>query len=233
MIAFQGFPKEAITFFRGLARHNDREWFQPRKEIFDSKVKAPMIELVEGINLHLRQFAPGHLAEPSKAIYRIYRDTRFSNDKTPYKTHIGALFPRKGAGFSKHGAAGYYVAISAKGVEIAGGMYMPDPKELIAVRSWLAEHHEDFRKALRGPKKLMGELQGESLQRVPKGFAADHPAADLLKMKQWHFYVTLDVELATTPKLLPEIVKRFQVMAPVIDLLNGPLKKAARAAEFI
>jgi uncharacterized protein (TIGR02453 family) len=233
MAEFAGFPKEAITFFRGLARHNDREWFQPRKDIFDTKVKAPMIELVDALNVHLRTFSPLHVVEPTKAIYRIYRDTRFSSDKTPYKTHIGAYFPRKGSGESKHVSAGYYVAISPKGVETGGGMYAPGPPELIAVRSWIAENHQQFRKVLLAPKKLMGELKGESLQRVPKGFAADDPAADLLKMKQWYFFNTLDVALATTPKLLPEVVKRFQVMQPVLDLLNAPLQKAAKAKQFV
>ncbi len=232
-MSFPGFPKEGIAFLRSLARNNEREWFQPRKEIFDSKVKAPMIELVDALNVHLREFAPRHMAEPAKAIYRIYRDTRFSADKTPYKTHIGAIFQRKGAGETKHVSAGYYLAISPKGVEIAGGMYAPGPPELIAVRSWIADNHQQFSKAIQGPRKLLGELKGESLQRVPKGFAADHPAADLLKMKQWYFFETLDVALATTPKLLPEVVKRFQAMQPVLDLLNAPLAKAAKAKQFV
>src|SRR5258708_40039954 len=107
MSKFSRFPPEALTFLRSLKRNNKREWFQPRKHIYDEKVRGPMMELVETLNAGLHRFAPQHMNDPAKAIYRIYRDTRFSNDKTPYKTHIAAIFPRRG--HQKHGSAGYYV----------------------------------------------------------------------------------------------------------------------------
>src|SRR4029077_5347485 len=90
---------------------------------------------------------------------------------------------------------------------------------------WLADRHAEFRKAATGPRELMGALRGESLQRVPKGFDAAHPAADLLKMKQWLYYTVLDAGLITSPRLLGEIVKRFRAMLPVVEMLNAPLKK--------
>src|SRR5579863_8851398 len=111
---FPGFPPEALKFFASLARNNDREWFQPRKEIFDTKIKAPMCELVLAVNEDLAKFAPAYTADPKKAIYRIYRDTRFSPDKTPYKTHIAASFSRRG--MEKHGAGGFYFSVSHKEV---------------------------------------------------------------------------------------------------------------------
>jgi uncharacterized protein (TIGR02453 family) len=220
---FRGFPPEALTFLRGLTRNNRREWFQPRKQIYETKVKAPMIELVDALNAELRKFSPGHVNDPKKAVYRIYRDTRFSADKTPYKTHIAAVFPRRGR--EKHASAGFYCGVSLDGIEVAGGIYMPGPQELLAIRTWLAARHAQFRKAAAGPRKLMGALQGESLRRIPKGFDAAHPAADLLKMKQWLYYTTLDAGLITSPRLFAEIVKRFRVMMPVVEMLNGPLKK--------
>jgi uncharacterized protein (TIGR02453 family) len=220
---FPGFPSEAITFLRSLARNNRREWFQPRKEIFENKVKEPMTRLVESINAELLRFAPDYINDPKKAIYRIYRDTRFSSDKTPYKTHIAAVFPRRG--LDRQAGAGFYFHISLKGIGVACGAYMPGPNELLAIRTWLAENHAEFRKTAQGPRKLMGELHGESLRRVPKGFDAAHPAADLIKMKQWLYWAELDPKLATSPKLLPEIVKRFRVMAPVVEMLNTPLAK--------
>lgn len=219
---FPGFPPEAMTFFRGLARNNDREWFQPRKEIFEAKVKAPMIELVEALNMEFAKFAPEYINDAKKAIYRIYRDTRFSADKTPYKTHIAAIFPRRGAD-CKHSGPGFFFLVSHQSIEVAGGIYMPQPEELRAIRTWLAENHVAFAKAAGAPEKLMGKLSGPSLQRVPKGFNADHPAATLLKMKHWCYDCTLDVKLATTPKLLPELVKRFRVMLPIMELLSKPL----------
>jgi uncharacterized protein (TIGR02453 family) len=229
MSGFPGFPEEGMQFFRSLARNNRREWFQPRKTVYDERVKAPMAELVGALSAEMIRFAPEHV-DPAKAIYRIYRDTRFSKDKTPYKTHIAAIFPRRG--LEKHGGAGLYFSVSPKEVEVAGGVYMPGPETLLAIRTCVAEHHEEFRRIVRGRKlrSLVGELHGEQLSRVPKGFLSCHPAADLVRYKQWLFYVMLDPALATTPKLLPEIRKRFEAMMPFIEFLNGPLVRAKRQA---
>jgi uncharacterized protein (TIGR02453 family) len=225
---FPGFPPEALTFFRGLARNNNRDWFLPRKEVFESRVKAPMIALVEAINAEFGKFAPDYIADPKRAVYRIYRDTRFSPDKSPYKTHLAAVFPRRGG--DRGSAPGFYFAVSAKEIGIAGGVYEPSPEHLLALRTWLADNHVAFLKAASGPEKLMGKLHGESLQRVPKGFAADHPAAELIKMKRWLFYKTLPPELATSPKLQGELVKRFKALLPALELLNQPITRTRTAA---
>jgi uncharacterized protein (TIGR02453 family) len=222
---FPGFSPEALTFLRNLKRNNRREWFQPRKEIFETKLKAPMIELVETVNAELLKFAPDHITDPKKAVYRIYRDTRFSADKTPYKTHVAAIFPHHGLG--KQSSAGFYFHLTAKSVGIAAGSYMPGPDELRAVRAWLAQNHAAFRKASRQPHKLLGKLQGSAVTRMPKGFDSSHPAEDLIRMKQWLYWVELDTKIATTPRLLPELVKRFRAAAPVIAMLNAPLRKQA------
>src|SRR5271165_7451590 len=104
---FAGFPPEALAFLRAIARNNNREWFLPRKALFEEKVKRPMWELVEALNRSMKEFAPDYVTDPEKAIYRFYRDTRFSKDKSPYKDHIAASFPRRGL---QGGAAGFYVA---------------------------------------------------------------------------------------------------------------------------
>ena len=93
---FPGFPPEGIAFLRNLKKHNDREWFTPRKAVFEETVKKPMIELVGAIHREMLRFAPDYVGEPAKCVYRIYRDTRFSKDKTPYKTYASALFLRNG-----------------------------------------------------------------------------------------------------------------------------------------
>ncbi len=224
--AFGGFPEEGMKFLRSLKRNNRRDWFQPRKHIYDEQVKRPMIQLVAAVDTAMLRFAPAYVREPEEAIYRIYRDTRFSPDKTPYKTHIAAVFPQRG--LAKHGCAGFYFGISPEGVEIAGGVYMPDANELRLIRAYLADHHEEFRAIVgkRGLRALLGEMSGEQLVRVPKGFCADHPAADLVRHKQWLYDVTLNAALATTAKLLPEIVRRFQAMTPFVDFLNRPLTAA-------
>jgi len=216
------FPPEAITFLKGLEKNNTRDWFQPRKEIFETKLKGPMLEFVETINAELLKFAPEHITEPKKAVYRIYRDIRFSKDKTPYKTHLAAIFPRRGLG--KDAAAGFYFHVSAKGVGIACGAYAPGPEQLLKIRHFIAGNHNLFRTA----NKLMGPVQGTTLQRVPKGFSADHPAADLIKMKQWYWWVELPASVATSPKLKGEITKRFRAIAPMVELLNRPLLGKAK-----
>jgi len=217
---FAGFPPEAITFLRALKKHNRREWFQPRKHIFDEQVKAPMLELVTAVMQALADFAPGYVSDPNKAIFRIYRDTRFSKDKTPYKTHIAAVFTRRGG--EKN--SGYYFSVSPDEIEAGGGVYNPPAADLRVMRGYLAEHHEEFRRITAAPavKRLFGEMTGSSLARAPKGFPADHPAADLLRRKQFMLFRPLDVSLATSPKLYREIVKRFEAATPMLQFLDRP-----------
>jgi uncharacterized protein (TIGR02453 family) len=219
---FPGFPPEGLQFFRALARHNNRDWFQPRKAMFEEQVKQPMRELVEALNGAMKGFAPEYVTDPAQAIYRIYRDTRFSKDKTPYKDHIAASFFRSGTGPHKYG--GYYVHVSHKEVAVGGGVYMPEPEVLLAIRQHIAENHQKLRKILAAPavRKFLGELQGEQLSRVPKGFPTTHPAADLLRFKSFILYVTLDPALATTPQFFGEVLTRFRAMKPFLDFLTAP-----------
>jgi uncharacterized protein (TIGR02453 family) len=220
--AFPGFPAEGLAFFSSLQRNNRREWFQPRKAIFEATMKQPMRDLVGAVNSAMKSFAPEYVTDPDKAIYRIYRDTRFSKDKTPYKDHLAASFSRRG---DKAGA-GYYFAVSHKEVAIGGGIYMPEPETLRAMRRHVAEHHEEFRKiaGARAVRQLFTAVQGEQLSRVPKGYASDHPAADILRMKQYLLYVELPPDLATTPALYTEVVKHFRAMTPLVEFLNAPLR---------
>lgn len=220
---FGGFPPEALAFFRGLARNNRREWFLPRKEIFENSVRGPMVEMVDALNAEMLAFAPAYVTDPHKAIYRFYRDTRFSADKTPYKDHIAASFSRRN--LARHQGAGYYFSVGPKEIEVGGGIYLAPPETLLAVRAHMAEHHEEFRRIVgtRGLRAALGEVQGDRLARVPKGFAAGHPAADLLRFKQFLLYVVLEPSIATTPKLFAEVLKRFRAMAEFIEFLNRPL----------
>ena len=217
---FPGFPPEALSFFRGLARNNRREWFLPRKPFFEEKVKEPMGQLVDALNLALQEFAPEYQTDPDKAIFRIYRDVRFSKDKKPYKEHIAATFHRRGT--TSHGQAGYYVAISHKQVAVGGGVYAPEPSQLLAIRERIAERHEEFRHILaaKSVRKLLGNLEGDQLSRVPRGFPAEHPAADLLRYKYYILYKELPPNLTTSPKLYKEIVERLRVMVPFLRFLT-------------
>ncbi|HZH82110.1 MAG TPA: DUF2461 domain-containing protein [Phototrophicaceae bacterium] len=166
---FAGFPKEMVAFFRGLKRNNRREWFQARKDVFDLHVKGPMIELVEALNREFAKFAPHYITDPKRAIFRIYRDTRFSPDKTPYKTHIAASFGRRGG--DQMAVSGYYFSVSNEQIEIAGGIYHPAPDTTLRVRTYIADHYEELRSILSNQtlRRRLGKLQGDELSRAPKG----------------------------------------------------------------
>jgi uncharacterized protein (TIGR02453 family) len=212
-----------VRFFRSLKRNNRREWFQPRKHLFEQHVKTPMLELVSAINADLAKFAPDYVTEPKNAVFRIYRDTRFSADKTPYKTHIAASFARRGG--ERLGAGGFYFSVSHDVIEVAAGIWHPDREVTLLVRNHIAETHQELSRILANKKgrKLTGSLGGAALTRSPKGFDPEHPAAGFIKMKDWILDVTLDPSLATTPKLHGEIVARFRAMMPLIQYLNRPL----------
>src|SRR6267142_1031924 len=126
--ALPTFPKEGLQFLRSLKRNNNREWFQKHKSIYETHVKGPIENVVSAIAVDFDRFAPEMVASSRVSVYRIYRDTRFSKDKSPYKTHVAAVFPR--AGLSKHEGAGFYVHIATTELLIGGGLYMPLPEEL-------------------------------------------------------------------------------------------------------
>jgi uncharacterized protein (TIGR02453 family) len=218
------------AFFRSLKRNNRREWFQPRKHLFEQHVKEPMIELVTALNRDFAKFAPEFVSDPKKAIFRIYRDTRFSSDKTPYKTHIAASFARRGG--ERLAAGGFYFSVSHDNIEVAGGIYHPEPETMLVIRNHIAEHHQELRRLLadRKVRRLLGDLQGAALTRAPKGFDPAHPAIHLIKMKDWILDTTLDPALGTSPRLYKELVDRFRAMTPLIEFLNRPLlaKKPAK-----
>jgi uncharacterized protein (TIGR02453 family) len=230
---FAGFPPEMVRFFRSLKRNNRREWFQPRKPLFEQHVKAPMLELIGAINTELAKFAPEYVTEPKNAIFRIYRDTRFSADKTPYKTHVAASFSRRGT--ERLGTGGFYFSVSHEVIEVAAGIYHPDREVTLAVRNHIVETHEELSRILADKKsrKLAGELQGDSLSRSPKGFDPAHPAAEFIKRKDWILDVTLDANVATTPQLHGAVVERFRAMAPLLVYLNRPLLKRKSVRDLL
>ena len=226
------FSAQSLKFLRDLKRHNDRDWFQPRKEIYEEHVKEPMHSLIQKINHELAGTAPGFVTDPKKAMLRIYRDTRFSQDKTPYKTHASALFWRKQTG--RLGGAVLYLSISPAECVVAGGSYMPSPPELLALRQHLAENHARLKTILKvkALRDCFGELRGEQLQRAPKGFDPNHKAIELLKQKQWYLRATLEPQSVSTDQFVPDVLKRARLLIPLLNFLNEPLlAKAARVKD--
>ena len=217
------FRPEALTFLRNLARHNDREWFQPRKAVFEKELKAPMLAIVRKVTGAMVDFAPGFVRPPEKCLFRIYRDTRFSVNKSPYKTHVAAWWAAEG--MEKTSGAGYYFHVSAKELIIAAGAWMPEKEQLAAVRQWLLDHHEEFRKLIDRPavRKTFEEFEGNALTRPPKGFPAQHPAMDLIRCRQWGLSATLPATEALKPGLVALLIRSFKLASPVVEALNTPI----------
>src|SRR6185503_1576613 len=181
------------------------------------------VSLVLAINAELQGLAPEFVTEPKRAIYRIYRDVRFSADKSPYKTHTAALFAPREIG--KHACAGLYFHFAPDELLLAGGVYMPGPKELLAIRNQIAANPKALQRILAQRQiASLGGLQGDQLVRVPKGFASDHAAADLLRYKQFLVWVRHPPEMALGNHLLPLLVQTFRTMVPLVRFLNAPLK---------
>jgi uncharacterized protein (TIGR02453 family) len=220
------FRPQGMTFLRNLARHNDREWFTPRKAEFEAELKEPMLAIIRKITDAMVTFAPNHIRPAEKSLFRIYRDTRFSSDKRPYKTHVAAWWSHQG--LDKTSGAGYYFHVSAKEVIIAAGAYMPEKDQLAAIRHWLLENHAQFRKLLKSPavRRTFTEFEGNALTRPPKGFPPDHPALDLIQCRQWGLSATLPAPTALQPDFAATIIRHFKLAAPMVDALNTPIAAA-------
>lgn len=219
------FSPKAIAFLRALKRNNDRDWFRARKEQYELLLRAPMIAVIEQLAIDFREFAPELIATPKASLYRIYRDTRFSEDKSPLKTHVAAVFPWRG--LAKHQGAGLYFEIAPQWVWIGGGMYAPDTSQLLAVREHIAANHKHLRAIVESPafKRTIGRVEGETLQRVPRGFDPGHPAAEWLKHRQFLAGRELPASLASSPRFYPELLKTFRVVAPLAAFLNQGLER--------
>ena len=212
-----------IRFLKGLKRHNDRTWFNDRKAVYEAEVQAPWLALIDEVNASFAGFAPEYVKPARKAALRIYRDIRFSRNKLPYKTHVAAWWST--TTMVRTSGGGFYAHVGPDEVVVAAGVYMPQPEQLLAIRRHLQAHHGELRAMLASKplRRLLPDLDNHPLTRMPKGFAPDDPAADLLLCRQWALSARLPGDLATSPTLLGEIVKRFRAAAPMVALLNAPL----------
>jgi uncharacterized protein (TIGR02453 family) len=217
------FTAGTLSFLRRLKRNNRREWFNARRDEYERVVRQPMIAIIERLAIDLRAFAPELVASPKASMYRIYRDTRFSDNKTPYKTHVAAVFPCRG--LPKHEGAGLYFHVAPDGVWVGGGMYAPQTPQLHAVREHIAANSRRLRAIISSPafKRAVGTLEGDRLQRIPRGFPKDHEAAEFLKYRQFLASREFPAAFATSPKFYAGLVGVFRHVAPLIRFLNEPL----------
>ena len=209
--------KSTLKFLKDLSKNNNREWFKSNKDRYDM-AHANMKGLVESIEVELNKV---DMIEKRK-VFRIYRDVRFSKDKTPYKNHFGGSFTRATA--ARRG--GYFLGIQPGGKSmIAGGFWSPDSKDLKRVREEIALDDTEFRKTITSKKfkDLFGRLEGDALKNIPRGFDKESKAGDLLKMKQYLCYRPLTDQEVTDPSLINNVVKTYKGMLPFFNFMSSVL----------
>ncbi|HEX5971625.1 MAG TPA: DUF2461 domain-containing protein [Gemmatimonadaceae bacterium] len=227
---FPGFRPAARTFLRGLRRNNNREWFLANRERYDAEVRGPMAALVEELDVRLAAIAPEIVGDPKRSMFRIHRDVRFSNDKSPYKTNVACWLYHMDAGRgvggdAAHGGAGFYFDIGPDESWVGGGIWMPPRPTLARLRERIDEEHESLTTILRAPAlKPFGGLAREAmLTRMPRGYDADHPAAELLRHQSFTMGRQVrDADLYSAR--LPDLLARELVrLVPLVRWLNGAL----------
>jgi len=221
------FTNDTLKFLRALKRNNDREWFKARKDEYERHVRAPMIAVIERLAIDFKRVAPDLVASPKASLYRIYRDTRFSADKTPLKTHAAAVFPCRG--LPRHEGAGLYFEIAPGWVWVGGGMYAPMPPQLVRVREHIAGTWPEIQRITQRKSFLtVTTLDGEKLARIPRGFPADHPSGEYLKHRQFLAGREFPVNLAVEDEFYSTLLATFKAIVPLVAFLNRPLTDRER-----
>ena len=225
---FTGFRPAAFTFLRNLARHNDREWFTAHRHVYDTEIHAPLVALVEEVDVRLATIAPEIVGHPKRSLFRIHRDVRFSNDKSPYKTHVACWFHHRDVGrgpgtAAPHGGGGFYFHMEAGRASLGGGIWMPPPPALRLLRQAIDEDPGPLLRILREPKlkRKFGSLAEENmLTRMPRGFPETHPGATLLRHRSFtvgHEIARDQLESATLPDIL---ARDYAVMVPFVRWID-------------
>lgn len=221
------FTPKTLSFLRSLKRNNKREWFHTRREQYETHCRQPMVDAIERLGDDLRAIAPEMLFDPKVNLLRPFRDTRFSEDKTPLKTHVGATIPNRALG--RMNGAGFYFEVAPGWVWIGGGLWRPDTSQLQLVREHIAGNHRRLTKILGSPGlKKIGGLQGDRLTRVPRGFAKDHPAANYLQQRQFMAFREEAPAFATSPSFYKQLRSTLETILPLVQFLNEPLVDATR-----
>jgi uncharacterized protein (TIGR02453 family) len=228
---FQGFRPEAVDFLAELAAHNDRAWFQPRKGEYERLLKTPLEALCAALDEAFRARGVPLSADPGRSPFRIYRDVRFSKDKSPYKTHVAASFGWAGGGSdgsarahtdTVHASGGYF-HLAPGNIYVGGGVWHPEPSWLRGFRDRIVTDAAAFEAIVSAPafREAFGSIgdDGESLKRVPPGYDPAHPAADLLRKKNVTFGRQVSDDEAFSPALPDVLANAFAVATPLLRYL--------------
>ncbi|MBW8198377.1 DUF2461 domain-containing protein [Flagellimonas abyssi] len=208
--------KGVFDFLKELKNNNNRDWFEANKTDF-KKHQSEVKSFLEAVKTNLNH----HDDIEKMKLFRIYRDIRFSKDKTPYKSHFAGSFSRLGA----HLRGGYYIHLKPGESLLATGFWDPNKEDLFRIRKELEMDADDFRKVINQKelKETWGELRGDELKTAPKGFDKEHPDIDLIRKKQFVFVRNLTDEEVLSPSFLGEVDKSFKSIRPYFDLMSDIL----------
>ncbi len=217
------FTKEFTKFFEELKQNNNREWFTANKKRYEKHVKRPFEAFVSVLIVKMQEYDPQCTIQPKDAIFRIYRDIRFSKDKTPYKTNVSAVIGRGGR--KEKTLVGMYVELSADHIRIYGGVYMPDKEQLYSIRQEILYNQKEFERLISDKTfvKYFGEVRGDKNIRLPPEFAEIQDEQPLIANKQFYYYSEIDPKLITDDGLIEALFTRFEAGADLRNFLLAPL----------
>ncbi len=220
------FTPALFDFLRELRENNTREWFQGHRVRYEVDVRQPAMRFIAEFAPHLRKISPHFLADPRPvggSMFRIYRDVRFSRDKSPYKTHVGIQF-RHAAGKDAHAPA-FYLHLEPHNVLVAAGVWRPDRKELAKIRDAIVEHADEWQKITHTPGFTENfSLSADRLKRPPRGYDPDHPLIEDLKLKSFTAHVQLSEPDVCTPDFMEHFARLCHSLAPLVRFLTQALE---------
>ena len=212
-----------FSFLSDLAENNNRDWFNDNKIDYEQFVVEPVVDFTHAIASPLETISPNFVTDARRnggSMFRIYRDTRFSRDKKPYKTNVGCHF-RHVAGNTAH-APGFYFHLQPGNVFVGAGTWTPDGPTLVNIRNAIAEKPGKWEGAF-GDRKLwqrFGDIEGERLKRAPRGYDPDHSHLEHLKLKSFFLRQPLNEALATSPELIDEVIAAYTDSVPLTGFLT-------------
>ncbi len=213
---------ELFAFFRELKENNNRAWFQANKKRYEMYVKDPLLGFIANFGLRLAEISPHYVVDPRPiggSLFRIYRDVRFSKDKTPYKTAAGIQF-RHESGKDVH-APGFYLHLEPDNVFVGGGIWHPDMRTLGQVRDAIVANPARWQRIISDEAFIaVYKLGGQSLKRGPKGYDPDHPLIEDLKRKDFVASTPFGEEEACAPDFIDHFAELCRVAAPFNEFLT-------------
>jgi uncharacterized protein (TIGR02453 family) len=217
MTQFPGFPPDFFFFFEELALNNNRAWFNENKSRYYDSVVNPISEFIVCMAPRLKAISPHYIADPKPhggSMFRIYRDARFSQDKSPYKTHAGVQF-RHEAGKDAH-APGFYVHLAGDGLFFGGGVWLPPNPQLGRIRDFIVDNARSWSRIANAHRvRELGGIQGESLKRPPRGFDPAHPHIEDLKRKSFYVMANATAQDALDASFIEQVADAFRSAAPL------------------